>query len=74
MSILIPLAVFWVCCGLLAHGTAYAYLQREFPSIAKEMEEEDFRTGVAMGLCGPLALIVLWLTDAFKHGQKWRRC
>jgi DNA-binding transcriptional regulator of glucitol operon len=67
--------VAWLACGVLSAGWAYAYFQREFPSIADERRQGDTRFALGMALLGPFDLIglllFLWGNGGFKYGWLW---
>jgi hypothetical protein len=71
------IVVLWYACGMLAYGITYAFFQREFPRIADENRQIDRRIALLMAVCGPLGLIMVSFSGAFKHGRlkhgfKWR--
>jgi hypothetical protein len=63
----------WVICGILNYGWAYAFQQREFPTLAENDAVCDRNFAIFIGLMGPCALLALILTKAWKHGWMWRR-
>jgi len=62
----------WVICGILNYGLLFAYLQKEYPTIAKMDYVEDRRGALIVSLFGPIALIVVTMMDGNKHGFKYK--
>lgn len=63
-------ALFHIACAILSHGIFFAYLQREFPTIAKERARSDFAHSLIPAvLFGSFnLLVVLTCTRFAKHG------
>ena len=70
---MVPIIIFWLVSGILAHGIAFAYFQREYESISKMNYWSDFVYSSVIGLVfGPIALLLhLKLFKYLKHGIKF---
>lgn len=62
----------WVVCGVLAYGWTFAYMQREYPTIAVEHRADDRGFALFMAVLGPIGLAVTLTVCGIKHGLKWR--
>ena len=73
---MIPLllfALFWLLCGVLAYGEAFAYNQREWPDLAVKCCRDDLSHSLAIAAFGPMGIVPILLTDGwFKHGLLYR--
>lgn len=77
MSIYVILyAIFAITCGVLTYGMNFAYVQRQFHSLAKSEYREDIGTCMFFGLCVaimPFLIIVsITMTGFAKHGLKFK--
>jgi len=72
--IIILIIALWFICGVGGAGFIYAAAQGEFPSLAKRNKRSDAGWALAMGLFGPLTLLIGFLTTGFgEHGWwVWR--
>lgn len=79
MGWLILIVLLWIGCGILEAGFMFAYLQKQYPLIAKidYCEDKDFALSII--LFGPFGLLVdvldhvfrLHRTSPFAHGWMW---
>jgi hypothetical protein len=66
--LIVSIAVFWICCGVLAYGACRAYFVREFDKV----RDDDPILTMLMGVGGPVALTALAISGCFKHGFMFR--
>lgn len=69
-------ALIWMASACLIAGWNYAQAQRSVPSLADRDRREDaglaWFFGIAMGMTGPLGVLVAWFLTGFaEHG--WLR-
>ena len=70
--IAIVVVVAWLVCGWIGAAGAFAYFQHEYPTLALRDRMHDARFAFASALLfGPIALIVEWVNDDFRHGYDW---
>lgn len=62
------LIFFWFFFGLLGASIAYAYFQREFPSLANEARVSDTIICLLSSAFGPFNLIVVLVVFGVKYG------
>ena len=62
------LAVFWIGCGYLSYGLAYAHFQRTYPYIAEEYRDRDHWKCAVMATTGPFNLCVIFLLRYWEQG------
>ena len=61
----------WFLFGILGAGWVFAYVQSEWPSIAKENFREDMGFAILFSIFGPIFAVMSFLLSGFgKHG--WR--
>lgn len=66
------IAVVWVACAVLAYGVSFAYDQKEFARLSKELERQDRKVALIFSLFGPIALLVFLIEHGTKHGLMYR--
>lgn len=57
----LPYIIAWLGFGILAHGLYFAYVQREYPEMAKECYKDDLAVSALMiplGLSGFIAALI----------------
>ena len=73
--------VYLIVCfisSVICYGWYFAYLQREYPSVAEENYPYDLAFsiffGILYGLLGPLGILITYFinTKFAKHGWKFR--
>lgn len=63
------LITIWIICAVCTLGITVAYFQERFPPIKKETYWGDVKTGIILGVMGPLALIMTYfLSEKMKYG------
>lgn len=65
-------AIFWVICGVLAYGMAFAQCQGMLPRPLAEDIAADRRVALCAALCGPIALVFALHIGGVKYGLKFR--
>lgn len=61
-----------IICGIISYGGIFAYVQKEFESIARSHYRENMAMSAMTGFFGPIGLIVVFFnTGFFKHGFKF---
>lgn len=64
----------WVACGVLSYGITLAYLQRNWPTLADQMYNEDVAFSCMMAALGPTSLLICYFKgDRAKHGLQFRK-
>ncbi len=72
LEVEMELAIGWVLCAVLSHGMGFAFLQKQFPYIAKESYAFDLAFSLTVSLAGPInLLVVLAMHWEPKHGLKF---
>lgn len=66
------IAVAWVVSAVLAYGVSFAYDQKEFARVSKELERQDRKVALIFSLFGPIALITFLIEHGAKHGLMYR--
>jgi len=69
--VVLGLVVVWVLVGLWSSAAMFAYVQREFPTIAEVTRRENARMCLFAVAAGPVGAMATWLMDGFKHGYDW---
>lgn len=65
--------ILWIICGIINYGLTFAYLQREFPRIAKKgRDDDDVSFSMLMSVTGFLGLFILLILGWYKHGFKFK--
>ena len=67
----IILMVTYIPCSLLSYGLFFAYIQREWPTLAKEDYADDRFKSIIISLFGPISLIIISMITRGRHGTKW---
>ncbi len=63
----------WIVTSVICYGSTFAYLQRQFPTIAKEMYKEDMFHSIIVSLIPFVGFIIgTFLNGFYKHGFKFR--
>ncbi len=70
--IIIMIVAIWVICGVFTYGLSFAYVQKEFSTIAERDYKKDKRYALYLGLLGIFSLIVVLFTNGIKHGLKFK--
>ena len=65
----------YILCSFLSYGMLFAYIQRNFPSIAEQQYADDMGAsilfGLVSGMLGPIGILISFLMTGFaKHGFK----
>lgn len=68
--------VFAITCGILTYGMNFAYVQRQWPIIAKSNYREDIGIcmifGILVAIIPFLFIVSFGLTGFAKHGLKFK--
>lgn len=72
LLLVLVLAVVWLVCGVLAYGFMLAFLQREFPRLAKRDYKCDRRFAMIDFCLGPIGLLACFLSNGSVHGLMFR--
>ena len=73
------LIILYIIGGVLTYGLNFAYMQKEFPTLAKEHKNKDRIESIILGLLWPIGLFAIILMiiesdkfkEVFKHGLKF---
>jgi hypothetical protein len=71
-TVIILLGALYIISGVLTFGMVFAHFQRKFPTIAKRHIAEDRRLALLGALIPFSLLVALIITDAARHGLKYR--
>ncbi len=73
MTYLLLYALFHLACGVLTYGILFAYVQRQYQSIAIDHVREDAAMSGLVALFGPVGLFIALINSGFaKHGLLYR--
>jgi len=74
MGYFILYLIFHLSCAVLSAGMVFAYVQKEWSSLAKEEYRQDLSKSWGISLIGgPISLAVAFFMTGFvEHGFKWR--
>jgi len=73
MTFFIAFALLWIVLGIFDYGYSYNHFQMKYPTIAEEMEQEDFRLSVVFGFSGPFSLLASLILGLNDYGFRFRR-
>ena len=62
----------YVLMSALAYAMYFAYLQREYPSMAEKDYNSNRSFSLKCAIFGPASLIAAVIVTSAKHGLKWR--
>jgi hypothetical protein len=63
---IIGYVIFHIVCWVFAAGLLFAFLQKQWPIIARENYQRDLCYAYILGVAGPASLFALFFTDGFR--------
>jgi hypothetical protein len=66
------LIIFWIIRGIIDYEIVFAYFQREYPRVSKELYVEDNLIAIFAFFVGSIDLLSSLPMGFHKHWSKWR--
>lgn len=66
------LLLIWIVSGILSYGYLLAWYQKRWPLLAHRGYREDVSLCLLYGLFGPISLLMVWITRAYRYGLMFR--